>query len=141
MVGAITRVLAQLTVRRRNPFLHAEREQSAESNYIRTYIRKKMQKEDGTQGKFNNVQRKQKKSTLTAKIKHSAFWRPSERRSRQRNQRYMFDKSDTGEWIREEAVVDSGAVECVTSKKRMPHLRLEETSESRGENVDMRRRT
>ena len=37
----------------------------------------------------------------------------------------MFDKSDTGKWIREEAVVDSGAVECVTSKKRMPHLRVE----------------
>ena len=33
---------------------------------------------------------------------------------------------------REEAVVDSGAVECMTSKKRMPHLR-EETPESRGE--------
>ena len=43
----------------------------------------------------------------------------------------MFDKSDNGKWIREEAVVDSGAVECVASKKRMPHLRLEETPESR----------
>ena len=44
---------------------------------------------------------------------------------------YVFDKSDTGKWIREEAVVGSGAVECVTSKKRKPHLRAEETSESR----------
>ena len=43
----------------------------------------------------------------------------------------MFDKSDNGKWIREEAVVDSGAVECVASKKRMPHLRVEETPESR----------
>ena len=33
---------------------------------------------------------------------------------------YVFDNSDTGKWVREEAVVDSGAVECVTSKKRMP---------------------
>ena len=28
----------------------------------------------------------------------------------------MFDKSDNGKKIREEVVVDSGAVECVTSK-------------------------
>ena len=44
---------------------------------------------------------------------------------------YVFDKSDNGKWITEEAVVDSGAVECVVSKKRMPHLRVEETPESR----------
>ena len=44
---------------------------------------------------------------------------------------YVFDKSGKGKWIREQAVVDSGAVECVTSKKRMPHLRVEETPESR----------
>ena len=43
----------------------------------------------------------------------------------------MFDKSDNGKWIREKAVVDSSAVECVTSKKRMPHLRVEDTPESR----------
>ena len=36
-----------------------------------------------------------------------------------------------GKWVREEAVVDSGAVECVTSRKRMPHWRVEETAESR----------
>ena len=54
---------------------------------------------------------------------------------------YMFDKSDNGKRIREEAVVDSGAVECVTVKKRLPHLRVEETPESRrGENVDMHTR-
>ena len=34
----------------------------------------------------------------------------------------VFDKSDNGRWIREEAVVDSGAVGCVTSKKSMSHL-------------------
>ena len=44
---------------------------------------------------------------------------------------YVFDQSDNGRWIREEAVVDSGVVECVTSKKGMPHLRVEETPESR----------
>ena len=44
---------------------------------------------------------------------------------------HVFDQSDNGKWLREEAVVDSGAVECVTSKKRMPHLRAEETPESR----------
>ena len=44
---------------------------------------------------------------------------------------YVFDKSDTGKWIREDAVVDSGAFECVTSKEIMPHLTVEETPESR----------
>ena len=44
---------------------------------------------------------------------------------------YVFDKTDNGNWVREEAVVDSGAVECVTSQKRIPHLRVEETPESR----------
>ena len=43
---------------------------------------------------------------------------------------YVFDKSDNGKWVRKEAVVDSGAVECVTSRQRMPHLRKEKTSES-----------
>ena len=28
---------------------------------------------------------------------------------------YVFDKSDNDKWVREEAVVDNGAVECVTS--------------------------
>ena len=35
------------------------------------------------------------------------------------------------EWVIEEAVIDSGVVACVASKKRMPHLRIEETPESR----------
>ena len=39
--------------------------------------------------------------------------------------------SDNAKWSRAEAVLDSGAVECVTSRKRMPHLRVEETPESR----------
>ena len=39
---------------------------------------------------------------------------------------YVFDKSD-----HEGAVVDSCADECVTNKERMPHLRAEETPESR----------
>ena len=38
---------------------------------------------------------------------------------------YGFDKSDNDNWVRWEAVVYSGAVECE------PHLRVEETPESR----------
>ena len=41
------------------------------------------------------------------------------------------DDNENGRWIKEEAVVDSGAVECVTSRKRVPHLNVEETPESR----------
>ena len=37
----------------------------------------------------------------------------------------MFDKSENGKWVRQDPVVDSGAVECVSSRKRMPHLRVE----------------
>ena len=45
---------------------------------------------------------------------------------------FVFDKSDNDKWIRKEAVVDSCAVECVTLKQRMPHMRVEEeTPESR----------
>ena len=44
---------------------------------------------------------------------------------------HVFDQSDNGKWLREEAVVDTGAVECVSSKKRLPHLRVEETPEFR----------
>ena len=43
----------------------------------------------------------------------------------------VFDKWANGKWVREEAVVDSCAVECVTSRKRQPLLRVEETPESR----------
>ena len=44
---------------------------------------------------------------------------------------YVFDDNENGRWIKEEAVVDSGAVECVTSRNRVPHLKVEETPESR----------
>ena len=44
---------------------------------------------------------------------------------------FVFDKSDTGNRVREEAVVDSGAVECMTRRRRMPHLRAAETLESK----------
>ena len=39
--------------------------------------------------------------------------------------------TDRRKWIREEAVVDSGTVECVTSRERVAHLMVEETPESR----------
>ena len=41
----------------------------------------------------------------------------------------VFDDNENGRWIKEEAVVDSGAVECFTSRKRVPHLKVEETPE------------
>ena len=41
------------------------------------------------------------------------------------------DKSDNDKRVREEAAVDSGAFECVTSKKRLPDVRVEDTPESR----------
>ena len=44
---------------------------------------------------------------------------------------YVVDDTNTGTWTKEEAVVDKGAVECVTSGKRVPHLKVEETPESR----------
>ena len=44
---------------------------------------------------------------------------------------YVFDDDENGRWIKEEAVVDSGAVGCVTSRNRVPHLQVEETPESR----------
>ena len=46
---------------------------------------------------------------------------------------YVFDKSDTGKWIREDAVVDSGAFECVTSKEIMPHLGVGERGHAQEE--------
>ena len=52
---------------------------------------------------------------------------------------HVVDHTNHGKWIKEEAVVDSGAVECVTTRKRVPHLKVEETPDSRrGENVDVR---
>ena len=36
-----------------------------------------------------------------------------------------------GKWVKEEAVVDSGAIDCVTNRKRFPHLKVQETAESR----------
>ena len=37
---------------------------------------------------------------------------------------FVFEKSDNGKWIREEVDVDSRIVECETSMKIMPHLRV-----------------
>ena len=59
----------------------------------------------------------------------------------------LFGASETGDveyimsvtqdgfvWKKEEAAVDSGAIDCVTSRKRFPHLEVKETPESiRGE--------
>ena len=42
----------------------------------------------------------------------------------------MSDGAD-GKWVKEEAVVDSGATDCVTSRKRFPHVSVMSTEESR----------
>ena len=43
----------------------------------------------------------------------------------------FLDDTDRGKWLKEEAVVDSGTVECVTSRERVHPLKVEETAESR----------
>ena len=44
---------------------------------------------------------------------------------------HVFDDNENGRWIKGEAVVDSVAVDCATSRKRVPRLKVEETPESR----------
>ena len=84
------------------------------------------------QGRSTNVQRmhREERRQHTTSIKHSAFWKLSERKRTERGNRNTCSTSRilAGE-AREEAVVDSGAVECVTSRKSMPHSRVEETPE------------
>ena len=55
----------------------------------------------------------EEESTHATDIQHSAI----REEDKAEEPIYVFDKSDHGKWIREEAVVDSGAVECVTSKR------------------------
>ena len=46
----------------------------------------------------------------------------------------VHNDTDRGNWIKQEAAGDSGTVECVTGRERVPHLKVEETQESsRGE--------
>ena len=51
--------------------------------------------------------------------------------TKQRPSICVLDDTDRGEWLKEEAVVDSGIVDCVTSRERVPPLKVEETPESR----------
>ena len=44
---------------------------------------------------------------------------------------YVSDDSENDRLIKEEVVADSGAVECVTSRKRVSQLKVEETPKSR----------
>ena len=71
------------------------------------------QKEDAergwAQGKFRNVQRKHRQRRYRALSILETIREDDEAAE----PIFVFDKSDTGEWFREEAVVDSGAVECV----------------------------
>ena len=96
-------------------------------------IRKKMQRVD-----TRNIQERPKKAPSKKRSQHThnryqALSIPETIREEDEAEEpiYVFDKSDNGTWIKEEVVVDSGAVECATSKKRMLHLRVEETPESR----------
>ena len=41
------------------------------------------------------------------------------------------EDTNCGEWVKEETVLDSGSVECVRSRKRVPHLKVEELPKSR----------
>ena len=96
------------------------------------------QKEDAekgwTQGKYDERPRKHReRSEVNTRTRYQALsiLETISEEDEAEEPMYVFDKSDNGKWIREETVVDRGAVECVTSRKRMPHVRLEETPESR----------
>ena len=75
-----------------------------------------------------------RRSQHPTKIWPSAFKRTSEKKTKQELM-YVFDKSDNRKWVREEAV-DGGAVECVTSKKRLPHLRVKSRRGEGGNDAD-----
>ena len=71
-------------------------------------------------------------STDTTSIKHLTLCKlVREEDDETEKPMYVFDNSDRGKWVREGLVANSGAFECVTSKKRMLRLRAEETPESR----------
>ena len=53
---------------------------------------------------------------------------------------YVFDDNESGRWIKEEAVFDSGAVKRVARRERVPHLKVDESPESRRGETDVRRR-
>ena len=81
-----------------------------------------MQREDGYKDDSRTSKGgivKEVESTHTTNIKHSAFWKLSDKETWQRNRKM---RSTKGKWVLEEAVVPSGAVECVTCRKRMPHF-------------------
>ena len=70
-------------------------------------------------------------SMHTTSIKRSGFWKLAKRKMTRREKMCSI--------VREEAVVGSGAVECVTSRKRMLHLRVIRDSRIKAErDMDMR---
>ena len=76
-------------------------------------------------------QNQERVAATNTSLKRRVFWSmPMMRLIKQRHQ-YVLDDTDRGKWIKEEAVVDSGTVECVTSRERVPHLKVEDTPESR----------
>ena len=79
------------------------------------------QKEDvergWTQGKFQKERKHRQRRGVNTRNRYQALniletIREEDEPEEPKN---VFDKSDIGRWIREEAVVDSGAVECVTT--------------------------
>ena len=70
-------------------------------------------------------------STHTTNIEHAAFVETVGEEDETEKRMYVLDRLDSGKWAREEAVVDSGAVECASSRRGLPHLRVAETPESR----------
>ena len=88
------------------------------------YIRKKMQR-GWTQERFKTDQRKHRQGRRVNthnRYQALSILETIREEDEADDPIYVFDKSDKCKWIREDAVVDSGAFECVTSKDIMPHL-------------------
>ena len=95
------------------------------------YIRKKMQRDDGHKDFFVRRHRQRRGVNTYNRYQQLSMLETIREDDEAEEPKNVIDKSDSSKWIREEAVVDSGSVECVTSKKRMLYLRVEGTPESR----------
>ena len=94
------------------------------------YIRKKMHRDDGHKEILRKHRQRRGVNTYN-RYQQLSMLETIREDDEAEEPIFVIDKSNNGKWIREEAVVDSGSVECVTSKKRMLHLRVEGTPESR----------
>ena len=80
------------------------------------YIRKKMQREDG----HGEILITSKKAPSRKRNQHThnryqarSILETTREEDEAEEPTHVFDQSDNGKWLREEAVVDSVAVECV----------------------------